>query len=80
MGRFRNRLISGRWRAIRWLFRSTFELGLKRTIMLRHLRSVNELRWGLFEDTDNELGMTAPYGDWLVHQRATWCDRHVGPR
>jgi hypothetical protein len=24
---------------------------------------VNMLRWGLFEDTDNELGMTAPYGD-----------------
>jgi hypothetical protein len=25
--------------------------------------SINELRWGVFEDTDNELGMTAPYGN-----------------
>ena len=26
----------------------------------------NELRWGLYEDTDNELGTTAPYGDGFV--------------
>ncbi len=23
---------------------------------------INEIRWGLFQDTDHELGMTAPYG------------------
>src|SRR6185312_3657317 len=24
--------------------------------------AINEIRWGLFQDTDHELGMTAPYG------------------
>lgn len=28
----------------------------------------NEFRWGLYQDTDNELGMTAPYGDGFVSQ------------
>jgi hypothetical protein len=30
------------------------------------LPAINELRWGVFEDTDNELGMTAPYGSGFV--------------
>jgi hypothetical protein len=28
--------------------------------------ALNELRWGLYEDTDDELGMTGPYGDGAV--------------
>jgi hypothetical protein len=30
------------------------------------LTVAQEIRWGLFEDTDNELGSTAPYGDGFV--------------
>jgi hypothetical protein len=30
------------------------------------LLAIQEIRWGLFEDTDNELGTTAPYGNGFV--------------